>query len=61
MPPVGFAQRVFVDKSLVGEPEMVLSAGSHTEAIRMHYADWAEVVHPVIGVLCETKRSSEAN
>jgi prolyl-tRNA editing enzyme YbaK/EbsC (Cys-tRNA(Pro) deacylase) len=40
---------VFVDRSFVGEPQMVLNAGTHTDAIRMHYADWAEVVRPVIG------------
>ena len=48
-PPFGFRYRVFVDRSFVGEPQMVLNAGTHTDAIRMHYADWAEVVHPVIG------------
>jgi Ala-tRNA(Pro) deacylase len=53
IPPLGFAQRVFVDRSLVGEPEMVLGAGTHTDAIRLHYADWADVVHPTVSRLCE--------
>jgi Ala-tRNA(Pro) deacylase len=39
--------RVFVDRSLVGEPEMVFSAGTHTDAIRMHYGDFADLIHPV--------------
>jgi Ala-tRNA(Pro) deacylase len=39
--------RVFVDTSLVGEPEMVFSAGTHTDAIRMHYGDFADIVRPV--------------
>jgi len=42
------ALRVFVDGSLVGEPEMVFSAGTHTDAIRMHYGDFAEIMHPVV-------------
>jgi len=45
----GRALRVFVDKTLVGEPEMVFSAGTHTDAIRLHYADFAELTRPTIG------------
>lgn len=41
--------RVFVDQTLVGEPDMVFSAGTHTDAIRMHYGDFAELLHPTIG------------
>jgi Ala-tRNA(Pro) deacylase len=42
------AGRVFVDRSFVGEPEMVFCAGTHTDAIRMHYWDFAELVHPMV-------------
>ena len=37
MPPFGatYGHRVFVDPCLVGEPEMVFNAGTHTEAICM--------------------------
>jgi len=51
MPPFGavYGQRVFVDRCLVGEPEMVFNAGTHTDAIRMHYGDFADVVHPSVG------------
>jgi Ala-tRNA(Pro) deacylase len=51
MPPFGglYLQRVFVDRSLVGESEMVFNAGTHTDAIRMHYGDFAELSRPVIG------------
>jgi Ala-tRNA(Pro) deacylase len=52
MPPfafVGPSLRVFVDGSLVGEPEMVFNAGTHTDAIRMHYRDFADLVHPLVG------------
>jgi Ala-tRNA(Pro) deacylase len=43
------AWAVFVDQSLVGEPEMVFNAGTHTDAIRMHYGDFAELTRPVVG------------
>ena len=46
--------RVFVDASLVGEPEMVFSAGTHTDAIRMHYGDFAEVIRPVVASIVVT-------
>ena len=42
-------KRVFVDETLVGESEMVFNAGTYTDAIRMHYGDFAEVVQPVVG------------
>jgi Ala-tRNA(Pro) deacylase len=45
-----YLQRVFVDQCLVGEAEMVFNAGTHTDAIRMHYWDFAELAHPVVGV-----------
>ena len=53
MPPFGNGQvrRVFVDRSLVGESEMVFNAGTHTDAIRMHYWDFAEVAHAVVGAI----------
>jgi Ala-tRNA(Pro) deacylase len=51
MPPFGnlYLQRVFVDQTLVGEVEMVFNAGTHTDAIRMHYGDFVEVTRPVVG------------
>jgi Ala-tRNA(Pro) deacylase len=41
--------RVFVDRSFVGEPEMVFSAGTHTDAIRMHYGDFLELTQAIVG------------
>ncbi len=51
MPPFGAAyeHRLFVDRCLVGEPEMVFNAGTHTEAICMHYGDFAELAKPIVG------------
>ena len=51
MPPFGpiYGQRVFVDTSLVGDPEMVFNAGTHTDAVCIHYNDFAEIVRPTVG------------
>ncbi len=51
MPPFGtmYGHRVFVEQSFVGEPEMVFRAGTHTDSVCMHYADFAEFVKPVVG------------
>ena len=46
-----WGMRVFVDQSFVGDPEMVFSAGTHTDAIRMHYGDFADLTRPVVGVI----------
>ena len=53
MPPFGdlYLQRVFVDRSLVGEPDMVFHAGTHVDCIRMHYGDFDAVAHPTVGAL----------
>jgi Ala-tRNA(Pro) deacylase len=63
MPPFGFAgrlpHRVFVDGSFVGEPEMVFNAGTHTDAIRMHYRDFADLVQPLVGAIgCQPTRGA---
>ena len=54
MPPFGaiFGHRVFVERCLVGDPEMVFNAGTHTDAIRMHYWDFAELAKPTVGNFC---------
>ncbi len=54
MPPFGavYGHRVYVERCLVGEPEMVFNAGTHTDAIRMHYGDFAELAKPIIGQFC---------
>jgi Ala-tRNA(Pro) deacylase len=51
------ALRVFVDRSFVGDPEMVFSAGTHSDAIRMHYLDFAEVTSAVVGVIATSAQA----
>lgn len=47
---------VFVDRSLVGDPELVFNAGTHTDAIRMHYGDFAELTRPIVGTIGQRRR-----
>lgn len=55
MPPLGplYGQHVFVDVALAQEPEIVFNAGTHTEAIRMRWADFAASVKPIVGRFAE--------
>jgi Ala-tRNA(Pro) deacylase len=50
-PPLGplYKQRVFVDERLACESAIVFSGGTHTDAIRMPYAAFASLAHPVVG------------
>ena len=61
VPPFGtlLQQRVVVDTGLVGDPEMVFAAGSHTEAICMHYNDFAELVKPIVGAFASAERIAQ--
>jgi Ala-tRNA(Pro) deacylase len=51
MPPFGplYRQRVFVDESLVDEPQIVFNGGTHADAICMAYDDFAAVARPTVG------------
>ena len=48
MPPFGdfYGLPVYLDKSLVREPEIFFQAGSHHEVIEMRYKDFERLVHP---------------
>jgi Ala-tRNA(Pro) deacylase len=56
MPPFGalYGQAVFVDSSLVGQPEIVFNAGTHADAIAMCWSDFAAATRPVIGSFGES-------
>lgn len=51
VPPLGplFGQQVFVDETVSRRECIVFRAGSRTDAIRMRYGDFAELVHPLVG------------
>jgi Ala-tRNA(Pro) deacylase len=63
MPPFGdlYQQRVFAEASLVGEPEMVFSAGTHTDCVRMHYYDFVEIAHPIVGIFARSRSAPLAS
>jgi Ala-tRNA(Pro) deacylase len=50
MPPLGplYGQRVYVDERLAADPEIVFSAGSHQEAIRMPYREFERLAQPTL-------------
>jgi len=62
IPPFGtvYGHKMFVEGRLVGEPEMVFNAGTHTNALCMHYWDFAELAKPVVGTFGLTPVRSSA-
>jgi Ala-tRNA(Pro) deacylase len=50
MPPFGnlYGLSVYVDQSLTEDEEIVFQAGTHSDAIRMRYWDFAGLVFPVL-------------
>lgn len=53
MPPFGnlYGMDVYIDATLADDPEIVFNAGTHTEAIRLEYADFARLVKPKVARL----------
>jgi Ala-tRNA(Pro) deacylase len=51
MPPFGplYKQMVYVDETLAVEEQIVFNAGTHGDAVRMRYDDFAAVAHPIVG------------
>ncbi|WP_245915709.1 aminoacyl-tRNA deacylase [Mangrovibacterium marinum] len=50
MPPFGnlYDMEVYVAESLIDDEEIYFNAGTHTELIRMFYADFERLVEPVV-------------
>ncbi|UVT17187.1 MAG: YbaK/EbsC family protein [Nitrospira sp.] len=50
MPPLGtlYGLPVYVDRSLTDDEEIVFEGGTHSEAIRMRYWDFAALVFPTV-------------
>ena len=57
MPPLGplYKQRMFVDQALAAEPEIVFNAGTHADAVRMRYGDFAAMTRPFVGRFAERR------
>jgi Ala-tRNA(Pro) deacylase len=62
MPPFGnlYGMDVFVDQSLAEDEEIAFNAGSHRELVRMRFADFRNLVKPVIIPLAAGKVHSHA-
>ncbi len=50
MPPFGnlYGMDVYVDRMLAEDERIVFRAGTHTETMRMNYADFARLVKPMV-------------
>jgi Ala-tRNA(Pro) deacylase len=55
MPPFGnlYGLPVWVDEEVAANPQIVFNAGSHTELVRLAYADFARLVSPKVLPLTE--------
>ena len=55
MPPFGnlYGLRVFLSDDLARAEHIAFNAGSHTEVIKMAYADYERFVHPVVAKVTE--------
>jgi Ala-tRNA(Pro) deacylase len=59
MPPLGplYGQPVFVDRRLAAVGDIVFDAGSHSDAVKVKYDEFARVVHPTVGDFVLTRRA----
>lgn len=50
MPPFGnlYGMEVFVTEALTHDDEIAFNAGTHTELIKLRYADFAKLAHPIV-------------
>ena len=55
MAPFGslYGQDVYMDDSLLADPEIVFHAGTHADAMRMRMADFMKLANPVCGPFAE--------
>ena len=58
MPPLGplYRQMVYVDEALAAEEQIVFNAGTHGDAVRMRYDDFAAIAHPIVGKFARRPR-----
>jgi Ala-tRNA(Pro) deacylase len=55
MPPFGnlYGMALYVDRQLADDDALCFNAGSHTDLIRMRYADFERLANPVVADLAE--------
>ena len=63
VPPFGelYGLAVVVSEELSREPRITFNAGSHEEAIRMPYRDWAALVKPRVAHISSIPRGDESS
>lgn len=61
MPPFGklYALPVVVDKSLSQDEDIVFNACTHSQSVRMKFADYERLVRPIIAEFAEPARKAE--
>lgn len=62
IPPFGnlYGIEVWVDRTVEESGELVFTAGTHVDAVRMKYSDYAELVKPHVGRFSEVWASKAA-
>jgi len=55
MPPFGnlYGMKVFADETLTEDEEIAFNAGTHSELVRLAYADYARLVQPTVAKLAK--------
>jgi Ala-tRNA(Pro) deacylase len=51
---------VLMDRSLSGEGDILFQAGTHTDAIRLRFRDWYELVKPQVAAFSEPEELAHA-
>lgn len=51
---------VLMDRSLTVEGDILFQAGTHTDAIRLSFREWYEMVHPQVATLSEPPAAAHA-
>jgi Ala-tRNA(Pro) deacylase len=57
IPPLGdlFGMDVWVDHTIADQEEIVFNAGTHVDAVKMKYGDFASLTKPGVGRFCELR------
>lgn len=61
MPPFGklYALPVVVDKALAEDTDLVFNACTHSESVKMKFADYQRLVRPIVAEIAERVHSTE--
>ena len=59
MPPFGhfYGLRVYVDRTLTDDEHIIFNEGTHTDTLKIRYADYERLEHPVVADFAATRPS----